>query len=274
MLFCFADDAEQKEPTREGMRPLVGVGGIFLSASAVGPVQRRIDELCAAAGFPGQEEFKWSPGGELWMKKSLHAAAREGFFLDVLATVREHGASAVVVAVDTRANAATAADDPGEDATRLFLERASNRFFSAGSDGCVIVDRPSGDRRDENRFLAKCVDHLQDDTTFAVAERFAMPVMATQSRFVRLLQVADLVTSATLAFVAGENQFSPPVFEAIRPMLATELDRAGGVGLKIHPDFRYANLYHWLLGDEYWVKGNVGDPLPKPRMRYAAGPGA
>lgn len=272
MLFCFADDAQQLEPTRPGMRPIVAAGGVFLVSDVVGPVQRRIDQLCRDAGFPNGQEFKWSPGGELWMKKNLHGEGREQFFLNVLNVVRKNDARVAVVVVDAKARAATAAASPEEDATRLFLERASNRFHASGQDGIVIVDRPPGNRSAENRFLAQCVDHLQDETTFAVAERFALPVMATQSRFVRLLQVADVVTSSTLAFVAGEPQYAPSVFDAIRPMLATELDRVGGVGLKIHPDLRYANLYHWLLGDEYWFKANIGEPLPLPGLPYAEGP--
>lgn len=270
-MFCFADDSQQLEPTRQGMRPAVGVGGVFLPAESLGPVQRRIDELCRNAGFPDGEEFKWSPGGELWMKRNLHDEKRKRFFLDVLASVRENGGQAVVV--DTRANPATSAADPEEDATRLFLERASNRFHAAGVDGVVIVDRPSGSRSAENRFLAKCVEHLEDETTFAVADRFALPVMATQSRFVRLLQVADLITSATLALVPGEREYAPPIFEAILPMMPKEFGRIGGVGLKIHPDFRYANLYYWLLGDEHWKKRNTGEPLPRPKQLYAEDPG-
>ena len=39
--------------------------------------------------------------------------------------------------------------------------------------------------------------------------------------------------------------------------------RIGGVGLKIHPDLRYANLYYWLVGDDVIFKGWNGFPLPR-----------
>lgn len=274
MKFCFADDAQQKKPSREGMRPLVAVGGVVLDGAEVGAAQRALDEICTDAGFPDGEEFKWSPGRELWMRDQLEGSAREDFYLAVLGALRERRAAVVVVVVDREAGSATGSDDPEEDATRLFLERASNQF--AGDEGIVVVDRPSGGRRDENQFIADCVAHLQDDSTYSIPDRFALPVISAQSRHLRLLQAADLVTSCTINRVAGENQFTPPVFEVIKPMFASNGLRQGGVGLKIHPDYRYANLYHWLLGEDTWWKGNVGVPLPRqgtPTL-YAANDGS
>lgn len=254
------------------MRPLVGVGGVILDAEVVGPVQRAIDEQCREAGFPAGEEFKWSPGRELWMWKELRGQLREKFFISVLKILAAHEAVAIVIAVDQDANPATNADTPEEDATRLFLERASNRFVR--SDGVVIVDRPTGDRAAENRFLADCVMHLQDQGTYAIPERFALPVMAAQSRFVRLLQAADLVTSCSLAYISGEQRYSPPVFDAVKSMFPTDYGRKGGIGLKIHPDFRYLNLYHWLLGDSHFVRFQSGYPLPMKNQLYADGDGS
>lgn len=260
MKFFFADDAQQDKPSRSDMRPIVAVGGVALDDAAVGAAQRAIDDLCVATGFPEGEEFKWSPGRELWMRSELIGDDREWFFLSVLEVLAECDATAMVVVVDCKARSATTAKTPEEDATRLFLERASNHC--ATDEGIVIVDRPSGGRGDENKFIADCVAHIQDDNTYSIPERFALPVIASQSRHMRLLQAADLVVSCTLNRVAGEDRFSPPVFEAIKPLIASNGMRKGGVGLKIHPDFRYANLYHWLLGDDTWWKGIMGVPLP------------
>jgi hypothetical protein len=55
-------------------------------------------------------------------------------------------------------------------------------------------------------------------------------------------------------------------------LLRTELGRCGGVGMKIHPDFRYANLYHWLLGDEFFARYMSAVPLPLMGRKYAASP--
>jgi hypothetical protein len=76
----------------------------------------------------------------------------------------------------------------------------------------------------------------------------------------------------TTAIVAGEETFSPPVFQAVRELLLQQGGRIGGVGLKIHPDFKYVNLYYWLVGDEYLRRGNIGDPLPMPGSPYYSSP--
>jgi hypothetical protein len=55
-------------------------------------------------------------------------------------------------------------------------------------------------------------------------------------------------------------------------LLREEGGQIGGVGLKIQPDRRYMNLYHWLLGDDYYRRGNSGVGLPRPNFIYAESP--
>ncbi len=71
MDFIFADDARQQKPSVPGMGPLVAIGGIHVGADHVGPLERELDELCAATGFPDGEEFKWSTGRQTWMRDHL-----------------------------------------------------------------------------------------------------------------------------------------------------------------------------------------------------------
>jgi hypothetical protein len=56
-----------------------------------------------------------------------------------------------------------------------------------------------------------------------------------------------------------ESVFEMPQSERL---LRDDGNRIGGVGVKIQPDFSYANLYHWLLGDTHFYKGFVGVPMP------------
>jgi hypothetical protein len=89
------------------------------------------------------------------------------------------------------------------------------------------------------------------------------------SKNTRLLQLADLIVGCTLAYVSGEDEYSPPLFEGqIKGMLREEGGRIGGVGLKLHPDFSYANLYHWLLDDESFWKNMIGQALPMKGWPY------
>jgi len=268
MDFFFADDARQRTPSRSGMGPLVAVGGIHVPDQAVGELETAIDNLCDRTGFPPGEEFKWSPGRELWMRDNLVGEDRQAFFIEVLTLAKQYGIKAVVVIEDTGYRTATDAPNAEEDVTRLFLERAHWQFERAGTKGIVIADRPGGGRADEDSFLAMCLETLQSGTRYVRLDRIALNVLSTPSRLVRLLQVADVVTSCTVALVGGEEQYAPPVFEHIKPLLPSNLGRIGGVGLKIHPDAVYANLYYWLLGDQVFVKHGSGIQLPVPSYPY------
>jgi hypothetical protein len=105
---------------------------------------------------------------------------------------------------------------------------------------------------------------MRAGTAVVDLERLTL-ALASDSRLVRLLQLADVVAGWTVAHVAGEDEYSPPRFATIRPLLREDAGRIGGIGLKLHPDFRYVNLYHCLLGDAfYWREG----------VRVALGPAA
>lgn len=273
MDFFFGDDARQRNPSRAGMGPLVAIGGVQVAAQAVRDLERTLDTLCMEYGFPLGEEFKWSPGRELWMYNNLVEQQRSEFFIQVLSRAQDCGAKVTVIIEDTNCNTATGVQSAEEDVASLFLERAHNMLRARGSEGIVIVDRPGGGRAQEDKFLANCLETLQTGTKYVKPDRIALNVLSTPSKLVRLLQVADVVTSCTLSTVAGETRFSPPVFAVIKGLFHVDMGRIGGVGLKIHPDFKYGNLYHWLLGDEYFIRGNTGIPLPHNYFHlYNSGP--
>jgi uncharacterized protein DUF3800 len=266
VYFAFVDDVKQKS-TREGMGPLVGAGAVLIPGSKLASLEEEIHKSCKKFGFPIDDpkgsEFKWSPGRELWMYNYLPGSKRDKFFLSLIELLSTFGAQAVVVIEDTEKKVADQSSLSHEiNAARLLLERLNKFLASHDETAVAIFDRPSGDRKAENDFLAFAIDMLREGTRFVKFSRIALNVLCTQSRFVRLLQVADLVTSCTGAYVAGEEKFSPPIFRAILPLLWRGSDRVGGYGLKIHPDHKYANLYHWLLNDTHFWKRNCGHPLP------------
>ena len=165
---------------------------------------------------------------------------------------------------------ATGVSSHDMDVTQLFLERVQNQFYSRSNMGIVVIARPSGDRRAEDKFLASCLETLQSGTKYVKPDRIILNPLSSPPSFIRLLQVADVVTSCTTATVSGETRFAPPVFSAVKNLLVKEGGRCGGIGLKIHPDFKYANLYHWLVGDSHFWKGPVGSPLPLPSLPYSS----
>lgn len=272
MDLFFVDDAQQKKPSRPGMGPLVATGGIYVPEESVRELEVRLDKLCTDCNFPPGEEFKWSPRSKLWMYRNLVEEERNEFFTKVLTLSEDAGVKVTVIIEDTNSATATGVESAEMDVTMLFLERAHHLLSSKGTEGIIIISRPGGDRSSENRFLTACLETLQSGTDYVKPDRIALNVLSSPSIFIRLLQVADIVTSCTTAIVAGETQYSPPIFNVVKRLFTKELNRIGGVGLKLHPDFKYANLYHWLLGDSTWWKHSTGIPLPQDSCQYSSDP--
>ncbi len=270
MRFVFADDSRQKDPARRGMGPLVAIGGLFVPADNLRDLEASLQAESIRAGFPPGEEFKWSPGRDSWMHQNVVGEPRREFFERILSMAEAAGCTATIVVEDTNHARATNATTPEFDVTQMFLERVT--WALDPDNGVVIVDRPGGSYKAEEKFLSECFDALEAAAEYIRPGRIAINVLCTSSHRVRLLQLADLVTGATLAFVAGEHRYSPATFERIKPMLRAELRRIGGVGVKIHPDGRYANLYHWLFADRYIVRYPTGLPLPIQNRPYFDGP--
>lgn len=270
MHLAFIDDAQQANPTRPGMRPLVATGGIVVRVDAAGSLESELSAIRTAYGFPDGEEFKWSPDRDDWMRDNLVAGQRRDFFVEVLAAAGQVGVVVLVMISDTDCNPATnGAPTPQFDTTVAFLERVHNYVNDEGSYAVVIADRPGGGTRQDTDFLVNCQRVLTRGTRYVTLDRLPINLVTTESNLVRLLQLADLVTSCTTAFVAGENEYSPTVFGAIHPLVRREYDCYGGRGIKIHPDFRYRNLYHWLLGDSHFTRFQAGSPLPDRERPYA-----
>ena len=251
---------------------MLSAGGIIIPADRSGVLERQLQELCADVGFPDREEFKYSPGQELWMRDNLAHPQREEFFLASIELASQHDPTVIVAMEDTDYKRATDVETPELDVSVLLLERINNVAEQADDDVIVISDRPGGGRGDEEAFLSETLGVLLEGTEFVRFDRVPINLLTTSSRHVRCLQLADLVTSSTTAFVSGEDTYSPNLFAAILPFVYRMYDCHGGRGVKIHPDYRYANLYHWLLGDTHAVRYPTGLPYPLISRPYAGGP--
>ncbi|RVG25057.1 hypothetical protein [Sinorhizobium meliloti] len=268
MQLLFLDDAAQSKPSRQRVGPLVAVGGISIDVEAARDLESALNAFCNEIGFPSREPFKWSPSANHWMRENLIGSGRAEFFETVLRLAADHGAKGQVTISDKTKGLAS--KNSGKHETDVLL-MALERFNGVirGDLGMVIVARPSGGRSDEDKFLSECADIVANGSDYAQFMNLATHVLTMPFQNSRLLQVADLVVSITTAMVAGHTTFAAPVFERVRAMLRADLGRIGGVGVKIHPDYSYANLYHWLLGDEYIKIGGSGIPLPMSDRPYS-----
>ena len=266
MKFIFADDSRQLKPTRLGVGPLVAIGGILVDASYVGPLERELDQMCTHWGFPEGQQFKWSPGqSESYMRRELIEDRREEFFGEVIEKAIQFGVTACVVAADTEHRPArTTSRDHEADVTALFMERVAAELRAEFTDGLVVVAKPRGGAKEEQRLLGECLSLFEEGTEYESFPNLPLGLFVAQSNRLRLLQLADVITSCVVSRVAGEIRYSPRIFTKLKPMLRRSGGRIGGFGVKLHPDFIYANLYHWLLGDQHVVRGGVPIRLPEP----------
>lgn len=253
MDLIVVDDASQKKPSRKGMGPLVAAGGVHVPGGQVLSLEKALAQHCHEVGFPANQEFKWSPGRKEWMWGNLVDEDRGAFFRGCFDLAAEAEITAFVMIEDKkRGKAMESSASHEEDAVKLLLERGNNLLREGGREAMVLADRPGGKRKDENRFVAGCLETLRDGTDFVTFDRIGLLVTG-DSRHSRLIQLADLITSCTLSYVAGQVEHHTTLFkERVMPLLRTSGGRTGGFGLKIQPDLRYGNLYHWLLGDN-WI---------------------
>ena len=266
------DDAAQRECVLEDMGELVAVGGVLVPKDRVRELNQTIDRLCHEEfGFPEREVFKWSPARDHWMRDNLVSERRTEFFRAVLRFAAEAGAKAHVSIEDKTRRPATRRSLPHEhDVVVLALERFNNFLTSCRTLGMVISAKPGGGHSDEIKFLEGCLETLNIGTEFVDFDRIVMNVVTAPFQNSRLLQLADLVTSCTTAMVAGHTTYSVAIFPDIVELFTEDVGRKGGVGLKLHPDFLYVNLYHWLLGDDSHIllRYGHGHSLPRKDRPY------
>jgi hypothetical protein len=196
------------------------------------------------------------------MGDNLICQARTEFFQNAVTIARDHEICGTLAVVDTNHTVIARANNHETAVVRLLLERIHSAT-SMRECALIIAGTPSGgSRQNSDAFISDCLETLRTGTNaLSSLDRIAM-VLTCSSRLNRCLQFADLFTSCLTAFVSGENRWSPPVVNELRGLLRSELGRVGGCGVKIHPDYVYANLYHWLFGDETLWRLGCGTPLP------------
>lgn len=263
MYYVFVDDAQQKNPTRPGLEleHLVAMGGVAVPDDAVVNLGNQIEGTCGRYGLSASDEFKWSPGKNDPFRGVV--ANRTQFYIDILSLAKQSEIKALVVISNERSTPVVNYLPDHQFATFAAL---LERINSLDSPSTVIADQPGGVYKE---FLDNSKDLIEQGTPFQDMNNIPFNVVTTPSRYNRLLQLADVVTSCTLSYVSGENTYSPPVFRHIIPIVRRHNNRYGGVGIKIHPDFLYVNLYHWLLGDEHYNRFGSGHPLPIRSRPYS-----
>lgn len=255
MDVIYVDDSGQLDPPRRGMGELVAIGGVMVPEEAIAAYATAITAIRARLGIPEGEEIKWKPdrgtflaaaGGELvgqLRREMLEAAAALGI------------KSAVVIWDRGRvpwekAKAARAILDYLYERIRWHL-RDNDRL------GIIVADEPGGGPKAEKKWLAETLGLTTNGTRYATPDRVVMPIVTAPSHHVPHLQLADLVTAATTAAIAGRRNalaLAPQLKNIAR---TNSRGMVGGAGVVLWPP-DLNDLYYWVFRDEFYVRDGSG----------------
>lgn len=267
MLFFFADDSTHKG-ARNGMGKLVAFGGLLVEGHQLRQMSNAIDGALQEHGVPLNEEIKWSPRKGSWIYENLHGESRESCYRAILQAAVDAG-SKVVVAICDPEMRRIKPKWGFERCVTYTLERLSNYLSNSMTEAVIISDRPSGGPKQADEFLAAFIEHLDSEFNHMLAESFAMNMLTAPSHMVRQLQVADLVVSITTAMASGNTKWAEKYFDLIKQMMLTNyLGYVGGTGLKVYPD-QLTNLYHWVIGEDSFVKVGKMAGVALPHKSYS-----
>lgn len=269
MHVFFADDSERKG-SRPDMGQLVAFGGVYFDESALGSVDEGFRTVLTDLGIPEDTEVKWSLPPGNWIREELADGKRPELYRRLLQVAQNHDGRVIVSVIDVGRLQATE-EECFRDAVKFVFERFDTNLSYVGDDalGLIVADRPSGDRQDEQEFLSSFLEHVDRGTEFVDGEHVPFNIVTTGSRFVRHLQLADLITSVTSAMVQGDYRYAEPVFDEIKPMFITNWrGLIGGTGLKLHPS-HLGNLYYHLFDEDVKVRRGTGRGLPEPKWPYS-----
>jgi hypothetical protein len=279
--FVFIDDSARStsDVPRAGLGSLHAYGAVVVPQEALAPFTETLTALRTRLGLPPKTEFKWNQGqGPLHKQWDKQKCAREMMLTRAL----DLGVTAVVVVCATDRMPTWDEGKIKVEMLTYLYERISMLLSYDDECGVLIADHPPGDRRDEKRWLAQTLELTEQGTRYVQADpaRILLPVLATRSDHVDLLQLADLVTAAVTALVAGSQHAMPYRRLLVQLLARNKLGYVGGTGLKLVPDLQtnpqnLLNLLHWVLDEDVYIRVSTNDPVPLPHhaWSYSSGNG-
>ena len=269
MHLVFLDDSAQTG-RRRGMGKLLSIGAVMFPEASVAAYAEEIEKIRDDLAVPRATEMKWSPPPGHWLRTGGGSVVRAELYRRSLELAADLEVRTVVVVWDTGRRPLTTSLSHVRLLEFLY-ERVSVALEKAGELGILIADRPGGGVRDEETWLAQTVDLTDLGTIYGKPDRIILPIVTAPSHHLPQLQLADLVTSATTAMVANENQFARPLVPALMKIVHRNYrGSAAGTGIKLYPD-DLLNLHHWAFGETTYEKVamNTGWTLPSPRWEYS-----
>jgi len=269
MDIFFADDSVQTG-FRKGQGKLVGFGGIFVKETELRGLSDDVDAIAKRYGIPAGVELKWSPPPANWIHANLVDPDRPACYREVIDAANARGVEALVSVVDLgRVN--WSPTKALFECTKYVWERVEMHLNRPPRTGLIVADRPSGGAREEDALLTEFLAMSSVGTGFVLPSNVALNLLTTPSHLLRHLQIADLVTGAAVAAVAG-SRWASSLFPSIQPLLIKNvLGYVGGSGLKLWP-WDCVNLYFHVLGESAYTRASAMGGMALPRLRFWAPP--
>jgi hypothetical protein len=255
MHLVFIDDSEQRDPARQGLGNLIAVGAVMVPDDQLAVYAERLSEIRTDFEIPDGVEIKWKP-----RRKSDLAGVgleiRMSLYRRMLEAAADCSVSTSVVVVDHgRAYKERSKSDVDKEILAWLYTRIEMHLGEHDDIGIVIADEPGGGSKAERRWLADTLELTEYGTQHVEAEHVVLPIVTAPSDHVPHLQLADLVTAATTAAVAGR----PHALTLLDPLKSIARARpsgeCGGAGLVLWPPPLY-DLYWWLLEEPHLRRRN------------------
>jgi hypothetical protein len=269
MEIFFADDSVQRG-FRTAQGKLVGFGGIFVEESELRGLSDDVEDLARRYKIPPGVELKWSPPRTSWIHTNLLDPDRPACFRQVIEAAAARRVKALVAVVDL-GRVAWTEPQAIRECVKYVWERIEMHLSRPARTGLIVADRPSGGAKEEDALLSDFLEMSSVGTGWVLPRNVGLNLLTTSSHLLRHLQVADLVTGATVAAVGG-SKWAAGVFPAVRPILIKNaLGYAGGTGLKLVPR-ECVNLYYHVLGETAYTRASTMGGIGLPLERYWSPP--
>lgn len=263
----FLDDSVQNAG-RPGLGKLIAVGGILVEEDQLEPLRDWVDAIAKAYRIPEGCELKWSPPPENWIHDNLVKANRHNCYATLLDAASKCEARAIVTVFDTGKTTLQGGAALFEALTYT-IDRARMQLDNLGRLGLVIADRPGGGADEESRLLQEALELIEVGSRYVAPRRIPLNVLTTPSHLVRHLQIADLVVGITTAMIGDRTRYAAPLFPLVQRILIRNRHGCiGGTGLKVFPN-SLLNLYHWVLGEDAYIRAKSGSSYELPWREWA-----
>ena len=234
----YADESGQDHPQTHEIGQLVSAGGIYVPGIQAGKLDREIDQICARYGCPPNEEFKWNPPQNSWMRNMPRQ--RSEFYRELLEACVKSSVEINVVIVAKRSSARN--DRILREAFQYLMERVHYCAQKSNEHCGFIADRRSNITKHDDRFVGDLLATIDQGTDYIVPDRILWAV-TSDSRNMRGIQMADVVVGATTQFVAGKLTYTKQLLEIMYPMFRKSPNgQINGYGLKIWPPELYVHV--------------------------------